>query len=75
MQRVLLRIADRDSADALAAALMTTDCVTERMDAKTLAVGAPKQFDDGQLLIELRFFVEAWRLKHRSVRVAFDPAV
>jgi hypothetical protein len=73
-QRVLLRMTDRDAADALAEALEATDCVTERMDAETLRVGIPKLLDDGQLLVELRFFVEAWRLKNESVRVAFDLA-
>ena len=74
MQRVLIRTSDRNSADALADALGNTDCVTERIDAETLSVAPPNQIDDGQLLVELRFFVEAWRLKHGSARVALDLA-
>jgi hypothetical protein len=76
MQRVLIRTSDPDSADALADALGKTDCVTERIDAKTLSVApsSSNQIDDGQLLVELRFFVEAWRLKHGSARVALDLA-
>jgi hypothetical protein len=76
MQRVLIRTSDRDSADALADALGNTDCVTERIDAKTLSVApsSSNQIDDGQLLVELRFFVEAWRLNHGSARVALDLA-
>ena len=74
MQRVLIRTSDRNSADALADALGNTDCVAERIDAETLSVAPPNQIDDGQLLVELRFFVEAWRLKHGSARVALDLA-
>jgi hypothetical protein len=74
MQRVLIRTSDSDSADALADALSATDCVTKRMDAETLAVRYPKPLDDGQLFVELRFFVEAWRLKNRWAQVALDLA-
>ena len=72
--RVVLRTTDRQAADALAAALQPTECVTDRVDGKTLLVGVPRQLDDGQLLVELRFFVNAWLLKHQDASVAFSLA-
>lgn len=72
--RVVLRTTDRQAADALAAALQTTECVTDRVDGRTLLVGVPQQLDDGQLVVELRFFVNAWLLKHRGASVAFSLA-
>jgi hypothetical protein len=74
VNRILLRTTDPEAATSLFAALGATECLTERVDEQTIVVALPKRIDDGQLGVELRFFVRAWQLHHQNASVAFSVA-